>query len=121
MPKRRQDLASKAKDSRLDLFVMFCLVFLLLTLAEFMVFVHFAQKGGLFFSWFGLGGSIMAEMVLSYKNCLIPPLVLVLLTFPSMLLTIDPLTWLMAASVYEENGKRTNENELIPPLRVIGL
>lgn len=121
MPKRRQDLASKAKDSRLDLVVMFCLNFLLLTLAEFMVFVLFAKKGA--FSFFGLvqGGSIMAERVLSYKNCLIPPLVLVLLTFSSMFLTIGPLTWLMAASVYEENGKRTNENELIPPLRVIGL
>ena len=105
VPKRRQDPASKAKDSRLDPFVMFCLNFLLLTLAESWFLFFLRKRGGFVFLWFGSGGSIMAERVLSYKNCLIPPLVLVLLTFFTMSLTLGPLTWLMAASVYEENGK----------------
>jgi hypothetical protein len=59
---------------------MFCLVFLLLTLAEsWFVFLR-KREAFLFWSGWGIFFGIMAERVLSYKNCLIPPLVLVLLT-----------------------------------------
>jgi len=111
VPKRRQDLASKAKDSRLDPVVMFHLVFLLLTLAESWFCFFFCEKGGLFFSWFGFGGFIMTERVLSYKNCLIPPLVLVLLTTtfsPCHLQQFSRV--LMAALDTEGMGIRTDEN-----------
>jgi len=123
VPKRRQDLASRAKDSRLDPVVMFHLVFLLLTLAESWFLFLFCEKGGLFF-FIGLvlGGSIMAERVLSYKNCLIPPLVLVLLTTTfSTMSRISISSRANDCLRYRGDGKRQIGNQLIPPLKVIDL